>query len=79
MSNVRPKYKEWTKEDLKFILNNWGKMEINEMVEELKLESRSQLNSIVYRLRRDGFNLERKKTNSRLKIIIAELKKEFNK
>lgn len=76
MSQNRTTYKEWTKSEIKYLINNWDKKKAEELEKELCLESRSQLNSMVSRLRKEGFDLPSKTAKGRLIKIIDEIKKE---
>ena len=76
MHNRRP-YREWTKEEMQFIIVNWKKMSYNELFKQLKVDDKGILASMVTKLRKEGFDLPIKSRNGSFKNTVKRLKKEL--
>jgi len=74
----RSDYKQWTKEDYKYILDNWLTKSNQQFADHLGV-SLTQIISVVHDLRKQGFDLPSKSRNGTKLKIYDELKKEYNK
>jgi hypothetical protein len=77
MSHTRNAYREWTKEDMKFVISNWDNMSIPEMAEVLKVES-NKVNAFAGALRRHGIKLTKKCRNGNFQMHLNKALEELN-
>ena len=66
----------WTKEEVKRLYTLWDKINMEEMCEELGLEAKN-IRYMATQMRKNGFNLQRKKKNGRLMSMLQDVKKEL--
>lgn len=66
----------WTKEEIKKLYTLWNELSMEEMCEELGLEPKN-IRYMVSQMRKNGFNLQKKKKNGRLMSMLQDVKKEL--
>lgn len=74
--NARSKYRTWSKEDYEYVLKNYATQTIQELASHFACEF-SQITSIIFNFRREGFNLPSKSRNGVKKKIFDDLKQEY--
>ena len=61
----------YTKEDIKYVLQNWGKIEPSEMAAYLK-RPKNSLSYLAKAIRESGYDLPKQSKKAALKFIISE-------
>lgn len=67
---------QWTKGEMKKLINLWRGSSLEEMAGELGVE-KGQIQYIAGQMRLSGIKLARKHSKGRIRLLIEELKKEM--